>query len=202
MKKKTIFLAFILFIVTAVAAQTEIKKGEKYYNVTQISMLMGMERHPRASDELQISPSVTMVNGYQLTKGFGVGLGVGYEMFDNNLFPIFADFRRTYSTAKISPFFTLKTGYAIGNLKTKHYDDVTFNYLPYQVIDADVRYYGGLMFQPEFGIKLPASDNADILFTVAYRYQKNITRVKTEWDRWDNHENLNRLSFGIGIMFK
>jgi hypothetical protein len=63
------------------------------------------------------------------------------------------------------------------------------------------------MVHPELGIKVPLSENSDLLFTVAYRYQKSksVARMDYEnaqFDEFEHNEEINRLSFGIAIMFR
>ena len=216
----------------------ENKKKSGYYNTTQISLLMGnqliTERIPyyypyygylsvasssvaypayyyNTRTELQISPSVTMTNGYMFNEHWAAGVGVGFEIFDHNLFPVFADIRYTLCDNKISPFFAFKIGQAFGNFKKKHYDSKYLNYEPYYVYDAYLRNYGGFMLHPEMGVKVPLSENADLMFTVAYRYQKTKSTVIQDnnhgtdyysYNEWENKANLNRLSFGVAIMFR
>ena len=212
----------------------ENKKKKGYYNTTQIGLLMGnrqvtrqayyypwyypgvdyysnyMPQYRNYSDtntELQISPSVTMTNGYMFNEHWAAGIGVGFEIFDRNLFPAFADIRYVLWDNKISPYFAVKAGYAFGDFKEKHYDNLTLNYEPYNAYNADFRCYGGLMLNPEMGVKIPLSGNADLLFTVAYRQQKIKSTVKQDYgngqfDKWEHKESLNRLSFGVAIMFR
>ena len=128
----------------------------------------------------------------------------------SNLFPVFADIRFTVSDKKVSPFLALKTGYAFGNFRAKHHDEIAFNYPPYRATDADIRHYGGFLLNPEIGISISLNDNSNLLFTVAYRYQKTKTSVTEERNvngyyyktQWDNKANLDRLSFGVAIMFR
>jgi hypothetical protein len=157
---------------------------------------------------MQVSPSVTMTNGYKFNEYWAAGIGIGFEIFDRNYFPVFADIRYTLWDDKVSPFFAVKTGYSIGNLKKKRYDDWLYlDFEPYSVYNADLRNYGGFMLNPEMGVKIPLSENADLLFTVAYRYQKTKSKVTQsydygQYDAWEHKENLNRLSFGVAIMFR
>jgi hypothetical protein len=63
------------------------------------------------------------------------------------------------------------------------------------------------MVHPEIGVKVPLSENSDLLFTVAYRYQKTKSVARKEYDNgqfdeWDHNEDINRLSFGLAIMFR
>ena len=196
-----------------VAIQTGAKKKKGYYNTTQISMLMGTMKEGynyAMTTEIQISPSVTMTNGYMFNEHWAMGAGIGIEIFDSNLFPVFADIRYTVSDKKVSPFFALKTGYAFGNFRAKHHDEIVLNYPPYHATDAHVRNYGGFLLNPEIGISISLNDNSDLLFTIAYRYQKIKTSVTEETNindyynktQWDNKANLDRLSFGVAIMFE
>ena len=208
----------------------ENKKTKGYFNTTQIGMLMGNRQiadryyYPyfgvpilsssyiapyynyNTRTEMQVSPSLTMTNGYMFNEHWTAGIGVGFEIFDRNLFPIFADVRYTLWDNKISPFFAVKTGYAIGSFKKKHYDYLTLDFEPYYAYNADFRNYGGFMLHPEMGVKVPLSENADLLFTVAYRYQKIKSKVTQTYDiyfdEWKHKESLNRLSFGVAIMFR
>ena len=201
------------------------RKKKGYFNTTQIGMLRGntqiTERNyyyppwggmPSYNNdtrtEMQISPSLTMTNGYMFNEHWMAGVGVGFEIFDRNFFPVFADIRYTLWDSKVSPFFAVKAGYSFGDFKKKHYDALSLPYEPYTVGDADFRNYGGLMLHPEMGVKVTISDNADLLFSIAYRYQEIKTTITKKsdygpyYDEWDHKESLNRLYFGIAIMFK
>lgn len=215
------------------------KKEKGYFNVTQVSLLMGNRQttewntyyyphgypywssssiaYPygnyRARNDLQIAPSVTITNGYRFNEHWAAGVGIGFEIFNNNLFPVFADIRYTLWDSKVSPFFALKTGYAFNSFKRIHYDSKYLDFEPYYVYNADIRVYGGFMLNPEIGVKVTLSEKTDLLFIVAYRHQK-IKTVVTQtydhlvqyegpsYDEWEHNESLNRLSFGLAILFR
>ena len=194
-------------------AQVVTKKKKGYFNSTQAALLMGtlkVYKGYASITEFQVSPSVTMTNGYMFNEHWAMGAGIGIEIFDCNFFPVFADIRYTFSDNKVSPFLAFKTGYAFCDFKTKHYDKISFNFPPYDVSDADVRYYGGFLLNPEVGVSISLNDNSDLLFTVAYNYRKTKTRVTTEtniddyynMNKWVNKAGLDRLSFGVAIMFR
>jgi len=204
------------------------KKG--FYSIMQFSLMMGNSRstertaysqeyyttsqiaapiyyYPYAITSKAVVPSFTITNGYRFDKHWAAGAGVGYEVFDYNLFPLFAEIRYTVWDNKISPFMVVKGGYSFGNFKSKHYDDLYLNWSPYYLNNAELRHYGGLMFQPEIGVKVPLSENSDLLFTAAYRFQETKTIARKDYDagqfdEWEHNEDINRLSFGIGIMFR
>ena len=219
---------------TSIRFENRKKKG--YYNTTQISILMGNRATIRqmgyyyystfssssylpynsiapsiyhdTQTKLQVSPSVTMTHGYMFNEHWSAGIGVGFEVFNYNVFPMFADIRYTLWDDKISPFFSFKAGYAFSLSKTKHHDDgISLDYEPYYIYGADVKNYGGLMLHPEIGVKVPLSETADLLFTVAYRHQTLKSKVSQEYDsnnydRWEHKEKLTKLSFGVAVMFR
>ena len=218
--------AFSQYIAKQNIARFENRKKKGYFNTTQIGMLMGNTPITERTiintqtpwgivlftsydtrTEMQISPSFTMTNGYMFNEHWAAGLGVGFEIFEWNLFPVFADIRYTLRDGKVSPFFTVKAGYSFGGFKKLHYDNLYLHDEPYYVNNVDFRNYGGLMVHPEIGMKVPISENADLLFTIAYRYQKKKIEVRQDidlyqFDEWTHNTILNRLSLGIAIMFR
>ena len=213
--KNLLFTVLSAFLTSVVFSQsmTEVNAGNRkkagYYNTTQMAILMG--NRPSNSqnyyivdaNKMQFSPSVTMTNGYMFNEKWAAGIGVGLEIFDQNHFPVFAEIRRTKWDENVSPFFALKIGHAFGSFRKKHYDHLYLDWGSYQ--NVYFMNYGGLMLNPEMGVKVPLSENADLLFTVAYRYQKTKTAVSEDYGwhyNWERKENLNRISLGVAIMFR
>jgi hypothetical protein len=209
------------------------RKEKGFYNIMQVSLLFGSSQltdrtsyyspyypysstiyapntvyyYPYTRTTLNLAPSFTITNGYMFNKHWAAGAGVGFEIFDYNLFPLFAELRYTLWDHKISPFVVLKGGYSFGSFKAKHYDELYLNWSPYYISDTRFRHYGGFMVHPEIGVKVPLSENSDLLFTVAYRYQKTKSVARKEYDdgqfdEWEHNEYINRLSFGLAIMFR
>jgi hypothetical protein len=208
------------------------RKEKGFYNIMHVSLLLGTSQltymptyytpydsypttnvafapayYPCNHSPLTISPSFTLTNGYMFNEHWAAGAGVGFEIFNYNLFPLFAELRYTLWDHKISPFVDLKGGYSFASFKSKHYDELYLNWSPYNINDARLRNYGGFMFHPEVGVKVPLNENSDLLFTVAYRYQKTKSIARKEYDNgqfdeWEHNEEITRLSFGIAIMFR
>ena len=178
----------------------------------QMSLLMGNRPLPvqnsNYSDdrtESQVSPSITMTNGIICNEKVVLGIGVGFEMFDRNLFPVFLDIRRTLWDNKVSPFFSVKIGYAFSGFKKKHYDNLSLSHAPHYVSDVYYKKNGGFLLNPEIGVKLPFNENTDLLFTVGYRLQKVQSTVSQNFgshQKWEYKANFNRLSFGVALMFR
>lgn len=207
------------------------RKDKGYFNIMQAGILMGNEQATQrmtdpnpwysASSSLYLpaytntftrsvltaAPSFTMTNGYMFNDHWAVGAGIGFEVFDHNLFPLFAELRYTLWDTEISPFAAMKGGYAFGNFKMKQHEDLYVEWAPYHVTDAGLRHYGGLMLNPEIGIKVPLNKNSDLLVSAAYRHQKTRSVIRKDYDtnqfdEWEHKEALNRISFAIGIMFR
>jgi hypothetical protein len=184
------------------------RKEKGLYNIMQVSLLLGSSQltdrtsynipyypysstiyapytvyyYPYTRTTLNVAPSFTITNGYMFNKHWAAGAGVGFEIFDYNLFPLFAELQYTLWDNKISPFVVVKGGYAFGSFKAKHYDELYLNWSPYYIADTRLRNYGGLMVHPEIGVKVPLSENSDLLFIVAYRYQKTKSVARKEYD--------------------
>ena len=215
---KNLFYVILLALLTTNAfsqnenIRIENRKNKGYFNTTQVSLLMGRDPLNEQSNyyfnyikeqfKIHTLPSVTITNGYMFNEQWSAGIGIGFEMFDQNLFPLFADIRYTLRDNEIAPFFAIKTGYSIGHLKKKHYDEFYFYYQPYYVTDVYFKNHGGFMFHPEIGTKIPLSEKADLLLTIAYRYQVKKTSVTKENTKWEHIEDLYKLSFGVAIMFR
>ena len=191
----------------------------QYFNTTQINVLMGNrpinERNESFDARTQFFPSVTMTNGIRFNDHLAAGLGVGVEISDRYLFPAFLDIRYTLLKNKVSPFLAFKTGNAFGagkNLTIIHtasYEgDIYYN----RTTELSTKKSGGLMVHPEIGVRIPLGEKADLFFTVAYRYQEIKTTVTQNVEseslvfeqnnKTEIKESINRLSFGVGIMFK
>jgi len=215
--KKFIFITLLAFLMLEASSQSNIRfenrKTDGYFNLTQIGLMMGNqpinENTPNYFDDrsdFHISPSVTMVNGIMFNEErWSAGLGVGFEIFDRSLFPVFFDLRRTFWASDVSPYIALKTGYSISGFKKKPYENFMLNHDPYMVSDIYFKKHGGFMFNPEIGVKIVLSENADLLITAAYRHQRTkskVTRENRNPREWEYKLNMNRLSFGVGIMFR
>ncbi|MBW6481139.1 MAG: hypothetical protein K0B37_17050 [Bacteroidales bacterium] len=209
------------------------RKAKGFYNIMHVSLLLGSGQftdrpayyppygpsyypyivplpvyyYPVKRTALTIAPSFAITNGCMFNEHWAAGAGVGFEVFNYNLFPLFAELRYTLWDHKISPFVVLKSGYSFAGFKARHFDELYLDWPPYYTNDARLRHYGGFMFNPEVGVKVPLNENSDLLLTAAYSYQKTKSIAKKEYDQgqfdeWEHKEEINRLSFGIAIMFR
>jgi hypothetical protein len=210
----------------------EKRKEKGYYNIMQVSLLLGNNQsteriinyypncyslsssfcapvysYPYAHTRMTLAPSFTITNGYMFNEHWAAGAGVGFEIFDHNLFPLFAELRYTLWDSRISPIMAMKGGYSFGNFKEKHHEELYVSWSPYHVNDAGLRHYGGMMLHPEIGVKVPLDGNSDLLITAAYRHQKTKSVIRKDYesnqfDEWEHKEDLYRISFGVAILFR
>ena len=215
--KKFLIISLSVLMIFEVYSQSEVyprfenRKTKGYYNITQFALLMGNRPFGEQTSvsyndrtEFQTTPSVTMVHGGMFNERWGMGMGVGFEISDRNLFPVFLDVRRTLRDNDVSPYFALKAGYAFSAFMKKEYDNISLNQPPYYINYGYFKKYGSFMIYPEIGVKAPLSEKADLLVTVAYRYQtlKSSVWNGAQTQRWDIKTQMNRLVFGVAIMFR
>jgi outer membrane protein W len=107
----------------------------------------------------------------------------------------------------ITPFLALKGGYAIGNLKEKHHEELILSWSSGTYNDVKFRNHGGLMLHPEVGVSIPLDGKCDLLLTAAVRHQRikqKVTKVYevNQHDQWEHKEKLNLLTIGIAFLFR
>jgi hypothetical protein len=185
------------------------RKKERYY-IMHASFLFGNIQDPEsyfpARNVMRVTPSFTISKGYMINKNWAAGAGVGFEIFAHNFYPVFTELKYTWWDNQITPFVVFKGGYSFCSFIARHYDELRLTQHYNFINDVKVRHYGGLLVHPELGVKMPINEKSDLLFTVAYRFQKSRSIARTAY-RKDYHEmvhneEFNRLSFGIAILFR
>lgn len=185
------------------------RKEKGFYYMMNFSLMLGTGRLSDGTLETHtaVSPAFALVNGYKLNEHWAAGAGVGFEIINHNLFPLFAEVRYSLWDHKISPYAAFKAGYSFADFKASYFDVLSLPWPPYTVNGASLRNYGGIMINPETGIKVPLDGNTDLWFSVAYRFQKTRSVSRKEYangqfDEWEHSVSANRLSLGIAIMFR
>jgi len=185
----------LLFIIAAFLMPDAFSQ---YFNTSQVGMLMGsrtnLYSYGNTETRTEFFPSFFMTNGIIFNEYMAAGIGVGIEYLDRNLIPAFFDIRRSLRDNDVSPFFGLKMGYSFSTFKKERNGNHYF------------KKNGGFMLHPEMGVKIPLSERADLQFSVAYRFQElkttNAHEIGNHTDKDVNKTNLNRLYFGMAIMFR
>ena len=108
---------------------------------------------------------------FQLANGinyhrFFTGIGIGYDRYHFNSFPVFADWRMNFGKRK-STFIYGLGGY---NFPGQHKESLEFSKI-------NDRLRGGAYFDLGLGYRAPAGGSNRLLFSVGYS-QKNLERTK------------------------
>ena len=190
MKKILFLLIFILCVGTSLWAQSNKSVHEGYYNLTQMSFIIG-EVSYNSAVKSEMIPSVVNINGYRVNEYFSVGVGVGMTPLPYTIFPVFADFRVILLKSNLSPVLAFKGGYAFANSKKDIWG-----------YGSDNKNTGGAMVNPEVGFKIPMTERADFMLTIGYWYQHIESEFTGYNSQYNRKSDLNRLSFSIGFLFK
>jgi len=129
------------------------------------------------------------INGYQINPYFSIGIGTGMHVFYNNydynssvLIPVFADFRVSFTKARISPYLSFDIGYSFNAS-----DD--FNGIGYFV-------------SPTIGISFKLSKQLEIYTGTSYELQNGVYHKYNGGNYLIyNSGNMGALSQTIGFAF-
>ncbi len=128
-------------------------KTSGFFNLTELNYCYGfgdLKVGNNTRENKDYSLGFRTVKGYQLNEYFAFGIGFGIDKYKNRtLLPITFDARATVLKGKVSPVFTFNCGYAV------ELDD----------------FKGGIVFNPQFGLKTYISRNAAYLLNVGYKFQ-------------------------------
>lgn len=104
--------------------------------------------------------NVQHITGYQFNRMVGVGLGASYDAYDledgESMVTVFGHYRAYLSKRIVAPFAAISAGYGFA-LRNEEQG----------VKETD----GGLMFHPEIGLRLGATDAANFTVSLGYRIQ-------------------------------
>ena len=190
-----LLLIACLFTAFSVMAQDSKTKIDGWYNLTQMSFIIGEDNESSPAKSNMI-PSVMNITGCRINEHFSLGLGVGMTSFSYPVFPIFADIRYTFNKGNLSPVLALKGGYSFANNNKEVFPKEYY---------GDYKNTGGGMFNPELGFKVMMTERMDFLLTLGYYYQHLKSEIKSGSPYTVTHDRLtdiNRLSFTIGFLFK
>jgi hypothetical protein len=165
-------------------------KKSGYYNQSTFALLFG-----EGQDGFQPKPSLTMVNGWQWGQRFFAGFGLGYEHYDRGVMPLFAETKYMFGAESFSPFLSFRIGYAfpVENQKqTDYYGNITET-------------YGGILLNPEAGIRIAVGSKSAFIAGIGYNYQE--LSYRETYNIWGNYDktvftNFNRISVRLGFIFQ
>ena len=164
-------------------------KQKGFYNITDFGIACG-----RTTRQNVYSPGFITINGYRFKNGISIGAGAGAEVMEILSAPLFAEFR--YDLLKknpLSPFASFQAGYSF---------PLQNNYGNYAN-----HYYGGIMLNPEIGIRNYFSNGSAIVLTIGFRHQELKSERKMYWLYQENIGNtetitrFNRIVLRFGFLF-
>ena len=166
-------------------------KRKGYINVTELNFGYGISTIKTSQGSAYVQEQepifgLRTVNGYQFSPYFTLGVGLGYEAFDDSgLMPITLDSRIMFLNKKFSPVLNLNGGYSVG-----------------------LNNSGGLYANPSIGLRMFLSKKTALLFNIGYKVQQLTFKTVTNYNYYYGQpytktsiENFNFLSFSLGVSF-
>ena len=155
-------------------------KESGLYHATLVSISLSNQR----------GYSITHAIGHKLNKRLALGLGTGLEDYENGngkrIIPLFAEVRGYLWSKKVTPYYSLRTGYGIA-LKNQDFS----------ITDTQ----GGLLVNPEIGYRLGGSELVNVIIGIGLKYQK--AQFTYRWGDTINEQNITykRYFLSLGIVF-
>jgi hypothetical protein len=141
--------------------------SEKISNIFRLGMVRNFNNE-------NIYFTVSNIFGYQFGEFF-TGLGVMYDLYDNNSFiPVFADFRYVFESSKVKPYLFSDIGYSFGT-----------------------KIGNGLLFNAGVGLRTEIANEADAIFELAYKNQQ----INFELYGFDITGNAEFITLNVGVQF-
>ena len=182
----------LLFALTIISFSDLLAQHDvAYFNHTQVSFFIGEESEDKT--QKATIPSFQTINGIRYGENWAIGLGIGAEPFEYLVYPVFFSCHYFFNNLKYNPFFDFKVGHAFSRSHKK------FNEYGYY---GDFDHKGGLMFQPEVGVRFKMFD-VEMTLSGGYRFQRLKSKAKQQnsYYTYEHQVEYNRVSFALGIMF-
>ena len=155
-------------------------KEKGFFHFTELGPLASQN-----TGELNVNTSAfsfQTINGLKFNPHFGVGLGVGIDLYATQTFiPAFATIRGDLTSKKqFVPFYFVDYGYGFNG---------TTNTLP------NTSFNGGSVFATGLGLKIGLSEKAGVLISLGYRNQRYGATVNQQ----TNRDTYNRIALRAGF---
>ena len=189
----------ILPLLILMTAGASLRAQTGYYNVTQLSFLIA-EENASSPIRSNMAPSVANISGYRFNEFVSMGVGIGMTALSYPIFPLFVDLRTSLVKGSFGPVVVVKGGYSFANSKKEIFPNEYYN--------VGYKNRGGVMLNPEIGIKMPMTERADFMLTIGYWYQHVSSDMKDKggynsyYQSHTRSSDLSRLSFSVSFMFK
>jgi hypothetical protein len=136
--------------------------------------------------------SVASFNGYSFASRFIAGAGIGIELFETVMLPLYADTRVILAKSRITPFALLKSGYTFAMEDPEGYWGESYDS------------HGGFMLGAGVGTFIWVSDRSSFEINLLYRFQSIRTERTYEWSGETSMitTRYNRLELRFGLLFQ
>jgi len=158
-----------------------------YLNITDFGVIAAT-----GSNNQNAIFSVSTFNGYSFASRFIAGAGIGIELFETVMLPVYADTRLIIAKSRVTPFALLKSGYSFALEDPAGYWGESYNT------------YGGYMLGAGLGAFIWVSDRSSFEINLLYRFQSIKTERTYEWTGETSimTTRYNRLELRFGLLFQ
>jgi hypothetical protein len=158
-----------------------------YVNITDFGLLSAT-----GNNSQKAIFSVSSFNGYSFASRFIAGAGIGIELFETLMLPVYADTRLIIAKSRITPFASVKSGYSFALEDPAGYWGESFDS------------YGGFLFGSGVGAFIWVNDRSSFEINLLYRLQAIKTKRTYEWSGETSiiTTRYNRLELRFGLLFQ
>lgn len=158
-----------------------------YVNITDFGLLIATGNNAKNAIF-----SVSSVNGYTFSSRFITGAGIGIELYETLMMPLYADMRVILLKSRLTPFIGLKAGYSFS------LEDPAPNWS--ESYDTQ----GGFTWGTGAGILIWSNERSSFEINLSYRYQSIRTETTYEWSELTSlyTKKYNRLELRFGFLFQ
>ena len=180
-------IKIITLFLLVISNSTFGQKKRGFINITELNYSNGI-----VCNNDEISFGLRTTNGYQFNKNISLGISTGVDFYrETSFIPISFDFRGSFLNGKTTPVFNANIGYSFA-------------------LDGDAYYgmiklKGGLMLNPQIGIKTYISKKVAYLFNLGFKWQNQTSSYMPNMP-FDNltlsrELNLQFITLNTGLSF-
>lgn len=158
-----------------------------YVNITDFGLLIGT-----GNDTHNAIFSVSSVNGYTFSSRFITGVGIGLELYETLMMPLYADTRVILLKSRLTPYAGLKAGYSFSLQDPAPGWGETYDT------------QGGFTCGVGAGIFIWTNERSSFELNLSYRFQAIHTETTYEWSETTSYytTQYNRLELRLGFLFQ
>ena len=162
-------------------------KEKGFYNATYFSSTSGEQE-----GEFNFGLGFHNVFGYQFSRLFGLGLGLGLDTYSfesgETLYPVYLEGRGYFREKINSPYYAVGLGYGFA-----------FENEDEEILEAE----GGIMAHPSIGMRFGASADTNLMLDVGVKIQeaKFVREFTFTGEREERNVTFQRITIRLGLIF-